>query len=274
MRHSLTLWTLCVKNTRKYVQENDGFPYTGSMMDLIARTKEFGREVDALSFPSTLYVYNPLDYAWNLHEAYLKRYAKSESPMLWLGMNPGPFGMAQDGVPFGEVHAVKEYLHLSGSVGKPERMHPKRPIVGLDCPHSEPSGRRIWGFWSRVCPDADKLSEYVLVMNYCPLVFMDGGPTGRNVTPDKLPKECREALGRVCDRYLGDLLSWSKATLLVGVGAYAEEKLREAAPRRRVVRIQHPSPASPSARPFWDGGAIDDVMRQWRESGWISPCVL
>ncbi len=44
------------------------------------------------------YVYNPLDYAANLHNQYVKKYCDSTRKIMFLGMNPGPFGMVQTGV--------------------------------------------------------------------------------------------------------------------------------------------------------------------------------
>lgn len=44
------------------------------------------------------YVYNPLDYAWNTHHLFVEKYCHSGQSVLFLGMNPGPFGMAQTGV--------------------------------------------------------------------------------------------------------------------------------------------------------------------------------
>ena len=49
--------------------------------------------------PPVTHVYNPLDYAWAAHEAYLRRYAASPKRVLFMGMNPGPVGMVQPGVP-------------------------------------------------------------------------------------------------------------------------------------------------------------------------------
>jgi len=42
-------------------------------------------------------------------------------------MNPGPWGMAQTGVPFGEINAVKDWLGINAEVDKPQKQHPKRP---------------------------------------------------------------------------------------------------------------------------------------------------
>ena len=43
-------------------------------------------------------VYNPVEYAWEPHRSYVTRYCQGPKQVLFLGMNPGPFGMAQTGV--------------------------------------------------------------------------------------------------------------------------------------------------------------------------------
>uniref|UniRef100_A0A8D2AFQ4 Single-strand-selective monofunctional uracil-DNA glycosylase 1 n=1 Tax=Sciurus vulgaris TaxID=55149 RepID=A0A8D2AFQ4_SCIVU len=82
-------------------------------------------------------IYNPVDYAWEPHRSYVTRYCQSPKEVLFLGMNPGPFGMAQTGVPFGEVSMVRDWLGIGGSVSTPPQEHPKRPVLGLECPQSE-----------------------------------------------------------------------------------------------------------------------------------------
>lgn len=238
--------------------------------DLIARTRAFRDEVETLRFPENLIVYDPLVYAWDLHEQYLNRYARPSAPILFLGMNPGPFGMAQDGVPFGEIGAVTGFLRLFGMVGQPSRQHPKRPVLGLSCPRSEGSGRRLWGYLRDRYGTADRAADHVAVMNYCPLVFMDAGPTGKNVTPDKLPRASQEALEEICDRYLRDCLdNWFASPLLVGVGKYAEAKLAGVAPAgRKVDAIIHPSPANPRANKGW-AGEVDKKFASWIASGLV-----
>src|SRR5690554_1856696 len=111
---------------------------------LIERTKEFAKEVDSLTFSLTQYVYNPLIYAWQMHKEYLRRYVHQHIPIYFLGMNPGPFGMAQTGVPFGEVHMVKEWMKIEEPIGEPDKMHPKRPVLGLNVKRSKVSGKRVW----------------------------------------------------------------------------------------------------------------------------------
>src|SRR3954454_13415782 len=77
------------------------------------------------------HVYNPLEYAWTAHESYVRRYAIMPKRVVFLGMNPGPFGMAQTGVPFGEVTAVRDWLGIQVDIPPPRRVHAKRPIDGF-----------------------------------------------------------------------------------------------------------------------------------------------
>ncbi|XP_004872843.2 single-strand selective monofunctional uracil DNA glycosylase isoform X1 [Heterocephalus glaber] len=93
-------------------------------------------------------IYNPVDYAWEPHRSYVTRYCQGPKEVLFLGMNPGPFGMAQTGVPFGEVSVVRDWLGIGGPVLTPAQEHPKRPVLGLQCPQSE-----IWNlFGNQLCP--------------------------------------------------------------------------------------------------------------------------
>jgi len=56
-------------------------------------------QLNNLSYgPKVAYVYNPLDYASNLHEAFLKKFLYTNKKVLFLGINPGPWGMCQTGV--------------------------------------------------------------------------------------------------------------------------------------------------------------------------------
>jgi len=220
--------------------------------ELVRRTLAFRDEVERLSFDASLYVYDPLVYAWDAHRLYLKKWCNRQVDILLLGMNPGPFGMAQTGVPFGEVSAVKDFLGIETAVGQPERMHPKRPVWGFSCPRSEVSGRRLWGFLKKHYGSAEACFSQLAVMNYCPLVFMDAGPTARNVTPDKLGKEVRQNLDELCSRYLADVIAYFQPKALVGVGLYAKGKLAPFAQGRLLDSIIHPSPGNPQANKGWE----------------------
>ena len=205
------------------------------------------------------HVYNPLEYAWPAHEAYLRRYAKGPKRVLFLGMNPGPFGMVQTGVPFGEIAAVRDWLGIRAEVGCPSSVHPKRPITGFDCPNSEVSGRRLWGLFKDRFGQADGFFREHMVMNYCPLAFLEG--TGRNRTPDKLPTAERAALFALCDAHLRDTVRELKPEWVIGVGDFAARRAAEVLPdgQVKIGRILHPSPASPAANRDWAGAATQQL---------------
>jgi hypothetical protein len=57
--------------------------------------------------PPVSHVYHPLIYAAEPHRRYLRLYGDRPKEVVLVGMNPGPWGMAQTGVPFGEIGAVR-----------------------------------------------------------------------------------------------------------------------------------------------------------------------
>ena len=230
------------------------------MDTLVTISRELSARVGALHFPSVPYVYNPLVYARAPHEAYLERWgAKRPREVVMLGMNPGPFGMAQTGIPFGDVTMVRDFLGIEGPVGKPAREHPRRPVRGFDCPRSEVSGTRFWGWASDRFGTAERFFERVFVANWCPLVFMD--ESGRNRPPDRLPADERTALFRACNEALARIADAFQPTLVIGIGGFAEQRAREALVSDvRIGRILHPSPASPAANADW-AGLVDAQLR-------------
>lgn len=215
---------------------------TAALVADVARLT-FGRPVT--------HVYNPLVYAAAPHRLYLSRYGARPKEVLWVGMNPGPWGMAQTGIPFGEVGAVKGWLGLEGPVEKPEREHPARPVTGCGCRRSEVSGARLWG-WARArFGTPERFFARFFVVNYCPLLFLE--ESGRNRTPDKLPASEREPLLAACDRALRRTVERLRPRYVLGVGAFAEARARAALEGLDVTtgRVSHPSPASPAANRGW-----------------------
>jgi single-strand selective monofunctional uracil DNA glycosylase len=213
-------------------------------------------KLDLLSFAAPVScVYNPLRYAWDAYSQYLTRYATGPRSIFFLGMNPGPWGMAQTGIPFGEIEAVRSYLKIQAAIGKPSREHPKRPIEGLACTRSEVSGKRLWGLFETRYADASDFFKTHFVANYCPLVFMDEG--ARNITPDKLAVAESRLLDEACDEHLQKSLLCLKPIHAIGIGAYAEACLKRVClsdPRLSGIvinKILHPSPASPAANRGW-----------------------
>jgi single-strand selective monofunctional uracil DNA glycosylase len=229
-------------------------------MDALVRiSRELCAQVDALQFPSVPYVYNPLVYARAPHEAYLERWgAKRPREVLMVGMNPGPFGMAQTGVPFGDVTMVREFLGIEGPVGKPAREHPARPIAGFACHRSEVSGTRFWGWARDRCRTAERFFERVYVANWCPLVFM--GDSGANRPPDKLPVDESTPLFRVCNEAFARVVDVIGPSLVIAIGRFAEQRAREVlGTELEIGRILHPSPASPAANDW--AAVVDDQLR-------------
>ncbi|XP_023066677.1 single-strand selective monofunctional uracil DNA glycosylase isoform X3 [Piliocolobus tephrosceles] len=114
-------------------------PYPGSLAEsFLEEELRLSAELSQLQFSESVgVIYNPLEYAWEPHRNYVTRYCQGPKEVLFLGMNPGPFGMAQTGVPFGEVSMVRDWLGIGGPVLTPSQEHPKRPVLGLECPQSE-----------------------------------------------------------------------------------------------------------------------------------------
>jgi len=220
---------------------------------LLDRTKQLSSEVQKIQFSFDGYVYNPLEYAWNLHSLFLEKYVRENSQIMFLGMNPGPFGMMQTGVPFGEVNAVRDYLKIFGFVGSPSNCHPNRPVEGLGCSRSEVSGRRLWGLVQSRWNIPEEFAEKHSVFNYCPLGFLLGTKTAKNITPDHLAKEERKELEDICDAYLKDVVELIKPKALIGVGKYAENKFLSLFDKSEylISSIIHPSPGNPQANNGW-----------------------
>jgi len=227
---------------------------------LVAISRELAARADTLWFPSVPVVYNPLVYARAPHEAYLERWgATRPREVLMLGMNPGPFGMAQTGVPFGDVAMVRGFLGIEGPVRKPPREHLRRPVDGFDCHRSEVSGTRFWGWACDRFGTAERFFERVFVANWCPLVFME--ESGRNRPPDKLPAAERAPLFEICNDALTRIAETLQPSLVVGIGGFAEQRAREAfGGDVKIGRILHPSPASPAANADW-AGLVDGQLR-------------
>lgn len=239
--------------------------------ELVRSARALARSVGRLRFaPPVAHVYNPLDYAWAMHEAYLRRFGATRKRVVFVGMNPGPFGMMQTGVPFGEVAAVRDWMRLDAPIERPAKQHPKRPIEGFACRRSEVSGQRVWGWAASRFGSPEAFFEHALVLNYCPLVFLAG--SGRNCTPDKLPAAELQPLQHACDLHLRHALGALEPQWAIGIGGYATKRLgavlagghqgRSGAADEgaadamrsggvRIGQILHPSPASPLANRGW-----------------------
>jgi single-strand selective monofunctional uracil DNA glycosylase len=219
---------------------------------LVHAARRLCKAIDKLEFsPPVAFVYNPLKYAWEPHQHYLRKFGSGPKRVIFLGMNPGPFGMAQTGVPFGEIAAVRDWLKIAGAVGKPSQQHPLRPVVGFDCPRSEVSGQRLWNLFAARFKSADTFFEEHIVLNYCPLAFVES--TGKNRTPDKLPAKEKSDLFAICDEHLRAAVAILGPEWLIGIGGFAAERARIVCETGQVKlgQILHPSPANPLANRNW-----------------------
>ena len=234
----------------------------------LAAARRLSKAVDSLQFAAPVtHVYNPLDYAKAAHKQYLGMMNPEGCRVLLLGMNPGPWGMAQTGVPFGQIAAVRDWLGIDAKIKQPKESHPKRPIEGLACERSEVSGQRLWGLFRERFQTPEAFFEEHFVANYCPLVFMQ--ESGKNHTPDKLPAAERQPLDAACDAHLRSLLAATQPEWAVGVGAYAEKCLQRVVGESnigdseiKVARILHPSPASPLANRGWPEAATAKLIEE------------
>ena len=233
----------------------------GSLAEAVcAASRRLHRETAGLRFAAPVtHVYHPLAYARRPHEEYLRRYAAGPKRVLFLGMNPGPFGMAQTGVPFGDVGRVRDWLGISAPVGVPEQPHAKRPVEGFACRRSEVSGARLWGAIATAFGTPERFFDRHFVANYCPLAFME--ESGRNRTPDKLPPAEREPLYAACDRHLRRLVELLEPEWVIGIGRFGAERARAALGEEgpRIAAVLHPSPASPAANRDWAGAVRGEL---------------
>ena len=243
----------------------DRSPSVTALLDAAVQLRD---AVAALAFADPVaHVYNPLAYAWAPQARYLERFGTGPKRIVFLGMNPGPFGMMQTGVPFGEVAAVRDWMGIQEPVTAPAHQHPKRPIQGFACTRSEVSGRRVWAWAQARYGSAESFFSQAFVLNYCPLVFLEAG--GKNRTPEQLPRAERQPLDAACDRHLAACVTALQPEWLIGVGGFAEKRLRALvegplldntlARRLKVGQILHPSPASPAANRGW-AEAVDAAM--------------
>ena len=224
---------------------------TPGALDRVAA--ELVQALNGLRFgPPVSHVYNPLIYAAGPHRQYLQLYGARPKEVVLVGMNPGPWGMAQTGVPFGEISAVRDWMGIEAPVGRPEPSHPKRPVLGFACTRTEISGRRLWGWAQKNFGAAEVFFRRFFVANYCPLMFI--GESGANRTPDTLNAPKARPLFAACDRALRRTIEYLEPTHVVGVGRFAAGRARIALDGGdvKIGAITHPSPANPRANRGWE----------------------
>ncbi|MFB6372620.1 MAG: uracil-DNA glycosylase family protein, partial [Bradymonadaceae bacterium] len=232
-------------------------------MDLVEISDELTESLNGLSFDDPVtHVYRPLVYARALHTAYLERFGQTTPrEAVLVGMNPGPWGMGQTGVPFGDVDFVRDWMGLEAEVGHPDNEHPKRPVEGLDCERNEVSGSRLWGWTEERFGSADDFFERFYVHNYCPLLFLE--ESGRNRPPSRMKVAQRRKLTPACDHALRQIVDYLDPDYVLGIGNYARDRIKRVYDEQEVDFeigvVLHPSPASPKANQGW-AALMDDAL--------------
>jgi single-strand selective monofunctional uracil DNA glycosylase len=219
---------------------------------IAAITDDLVASIRQLTFSAPVsHTYHPLVYARRGYDRYVTCYGDTAKAVILVGMNPGPFGMAQTGVPFGDVEMVDGWMGINTPISQPSEVHPKRPISGFSCTRREVSGRRLWRWAKHRYGSPTSFFEQFFVLNYCPLVFMEA--SGRNRTPDKLPAVERKRLFKICDLALKRSIAVFKPQWVVGIGGFAEKRINDALAgmHLKTGRITHPSPANPKANQGW-----------------------
>ncbi|KAL1122807.1 hypothetical protein AAG570_003133 [Ranatra chinensis] len=205
--------------------------------------------------PSVEYVYDPLTYAYDIHSKFVRKFCLGTKEILFLGMNPGPWGMMQNGVPFGENTSVQQFLGLFGTVVKPEREHPLRPVLGLACRRSEVSGKRFWSLARLLgASEAEVFFRHCFVYNYFPLCLI--GSHGKNVTPPELKAAVQRSIESACDSALCEVISLLNVKVVIGIGRFSEKKALNVVSRAglndvKVLFLPHPSPRNPATNKDW-----------------------
>lgn len=228
-------------------------------MDIYDITCDFASELNSLNLEiHDTFIYNPLSYAKESLFKYFGYFKDHEVNTVYLGMNPGPYGMLQTGIPFGAVDKVRQFLNINDGVKKPYIEHPFRPITGFETKRNEISGTRLWSLFEEVYKTKENFFSDNAVLNYCPLAFLAEDKRAGNIALDKIKGEYRGEIERVCDKYLNLYLMLLKPKVLVGIGQYAYKVLlRNEYKCDKVFSIPHPSPANPKANVNWIENTIN-----------------
>ncbi|CAH0690088.1 unnamed protein product [Spodoptera exigua] len=179
-------------------------------------------------------VYNPTIYAREPFEMYVRKYCNTPKPILFFGMNPGPFGMSQTGVPFGEIESVRDWLGITGQVGKPPVEIRGREVLGFQCKKTEASGKKFWGLFKNLCITPENFFRSSFVYNYLPQQWMTR--SGSNLTPGECKKAEVEVLYRICDPVFHKVLELYEVEIIVAIGKFCETRAKETIKKYSLTR--------------------------------------
>lgn len=235
-------------------------------------------------------VVNPGSYGERWHARFRRTYPLRRNPLLFCGLNPGPYGMAQTGVPFtdlkrlrAELPRLATELEATGSALVPPGLAPA-PLRPFLTRTFESSSVRVYRFLALVRETAEAALRDVVFVNPCPLLFVERR-SGENRTPADLPRELRRAAGTAragLERAARLMAAFDAARLevvtraverleprgavLLGrdVAAVIGDSLRARLGARAVVEWEHPARAVPDR---WARGLASELRRRGLDGG-------
>ncbi len=226
-------------------------------------------------------IWNPGLYGETWHARFRRLYRPGQHPLVVFGLNPGPYGMAQTGIPFTDIRRLVSALpDLAAELrGRGERVEPPglappglRPYLSRSF---ESSAVRVYRFLKKGWGGAERGWTEVVVANPCTLLFIDPAE-GKNRTPADLARAARlrgsgrdqvrelvESFGRIrirCAVESIEALS-PRGAILLGkdVQAALGPALRRILGEARVIPWEHPARAVPES---WASGLLSALRRR------------
>jgi len=184
-----------------------------TLIDLHLNTYTYGVEVK-----------NPYAYAFEPYSNFVRKYLNGKKDVLFLGMNPSPSDMGRNGIPFGDIDFVVEWLGVTGRVSLPN-LNPMCSFSMNDLSESrsenaECDGKALWSLIQELTITPESFFANCFVHNFCPLLFTKDG---KNVTPEDLEDpDDKSNLEQICGRYLQKTLKLLDPRIIIAVGTYAK----------------------------------------------------
>jgi single-strand selective monofunctional uracil DNA glycosylase len=213
-------------------------------------------------------VLDPSRYGERWHAPFRRLYPPRARPLLVFGLNPGPYGMAQTGIPFTDLKRLAQGLpRLAAELA---RSGERLSLPGL-APSSlqpfltrtfESSSVRVHRFLRLAHGSAERAFREVVFVNPCPLLFIDRA-LGENRTPADLPRALRagvdEARVEVVSVAVARLRARGAIVLGRDAAAALSVPLRARLGERAVVEWEHPARAVPD---IWARGLLAALRRR------------
>jgi len=234
---------------------------------LLAEWRENGRRWERFAKEARgagLQVWNPALYALDIYQEYLTKFPPEPGAILALGLNPGPYGMAQTGIPFTDCRTA------SGALGMEMTIPGKAPddlISRLKKANGkwrgtyERSSLGMYRFLILAWGDIKTAYRNWFVGNPCPLLFLD--PERWNVTPADPRLRRMKEVGELRQRAVIGFSEILNPRGIVCFGkdvakAVGEVAIRQVGPDR-VVFYEHPARAVPEK---WAAGLLQELTQR------------